>query len=565
MTTQCIIVTATGVCEYKVDVDPLDTFTPPSGYSVAPDNTGDIGDTWTGSAWTVGSPGSDTTESATSYALGNGNQLEFFSNSTRRATLDSNGRLIFTADVSNQSLPVGIGIEPKVQIPTTGTDASLSILRHSADALAPYLVLGKSRATTEIASDEDAAAVQSGDALGRISFVGSLGAPGSTAFLNEAAQIVALASATFAAGSTPAHLDFRTTPSGAITPTTRMRIASSGEVVIGNPTTVTPNGLLHINNTGSGNTILIEDASAPDSTPWVVDASGKQVIGYTAPITGLAMSSAASQSANFAVIGSSQQTSMQSFYYAANSASSAIVGHKSRTTTVGAHSAVSSGDNALAIVGAVSDGSAWGRVADILLAADDNATSGATPGRILLRTTPAASTTPSDRMSIDKAGDVGIGTTSPATRVHMHNRTSDTNVVRSILTLEHASSGTVAAGFGTGISLLAESLAGEAIAMASIAGEFTTVTASAEVSDVVIKAMTAGALAEVLRVKGGQTVNLNGTQILKTRRTGWALPTGTPTRTTFNTATVTLAQLAERVYALIDDMHATNGHGLIGT
>ena len=38
------------------------------------------------------------------------------------------------------------------------------------------------------------------------------------------------------------------------------------------------------------------------------------------------------------------------------------------------------------------------------------------------------------------------------------------------------------------------------------------------------------------------------------RYTGWALPTGTSTRTTFDTATVTLSQLAERVKALLEDL-----------
>lgn len=53
--------------------------------------------------------------------------------------------------------------------------------------------------------------------------------------------------------------------------------------------------------------------------------------------------------------------------------------------------------------------------------------------------------------------------------------------------------------------------------------------------------------------------------VVRARRTGWAVATGTKTRTTFATGTVTLAQLAERVAALIDDLHATAGHGLIGT
>jgi hypothetical protein len=56
-------------------------------------------------------------------------------------------------------------------------------------------------------------------------------------------------------------------------------------------------------------------------------------------------------------------------------------------------------------------------------------------------------------------------------------------------------------------------------------------------------------------------LSLNATQVVSTRRTGWTAPTGTPTRTTFTTSTVTLPGLAERVKALIDDLIA---HGLIG-
>jgi hypothetical protein len=56
-------------------------------------------------------------------------------------------------------------------------------------------------------------------------------------------------------------------------------------------------------------------------------------------------------------------------------------------------------------------------------------------------------------------------------------------------------------------------------------------------------------------------LSLNATQVVSTRRTGWTAPTGTPTRTTFTTSTVTLPELAERVKALIDDLIA---HGLIG-
>lgn len=54
-------------------------------------------------------------------------------------------------------------------------------------------------------------------------------------------------------------------------------------------------------------------------------------------------------------------------------------------------------------------------------------------------------------------------------------------------------------------------------------------------------------------------------KILGQRKTGWALPTGTLSRATFDPATVTLADLAQRVAAMLTDLHADGGqHGLIG-
>ena len=65
---------------------------------------------------------------------------------------------------------------------------------------------------------------------------------------------------------------------------------------------------------------------------------------------------------------------------------------------------------------------------------------------------------------------------------------------------------------------------------------------------------------QVTEATNGFHVGAN--QVLGSRKTGWAAPTGTATRTTFVTSTVTTEQLAERVKALIDDLTT---HGLIGT
>jgi hypothetical protein len=53
-------------------------------------------------------------------------------------------------------------------------------------------------------------------------------------------------------------------------------------------------------------------------------------------------------------------------------------------------------------------------------------------------------------------------------------------------------------------------------------------------------------------------------QVVGTRKTGWSIPSGTSTRTGFNTATATTQQVAEALRALIQDLHGSAGHGLIG-
>jgi len=78
---------------------------------------------------------------------------------------------------------------------------------------------------------------------------------------------------------------------------------------------------------------------------------------------------------------------------------------------------------------------------------------------------------------------------------------------------------------------------------------------------------TAAAFGAGLGVSGGNgALFINGvtTQVVGARKAGWTAATGTATRTTFATSTVTLSQLAEHVKALIDDLISGTGHGLLG-
>lgn len=60
----------------------------------------------------------------------------------------------------------------------------------------------------------------------------------------------------------------------------------------------------------------------------------------------------------------------------------------------------------------------------------------------------------------------------------------------------------------------------------------------------------------------GKAYKVNAIQVVGGRVTGWTAPTGSANRATFDTATVTLANLAGAVKALLDDLRT---HGLIGT
>ena len=63
-------------------------------------------------------------------------------------------------------------------------------------------------------------------------------------------------------------------------------------------------------------------------------------------------------------------------------------------------------------------------------------------------------------------------------------------------------------------------------------------------------------------INTSESYGVDGVQVVANRITGWTAATGTATRSTFATSTVTTEQLAQRVKALIDDL---SSHGLIGS
>jgi hypothetical protein len=148
--------------------------------------------------------------------------------------------------------------------------------------------------------------------------------------------------------------------------------------------------------------------------------------------------------------------------------------------------------------------------------------------------------------------------------------TAVTNTVDHFLLTSLNSSGTPAANYGTGILISLKSATVNDRNAVSIDGIWTDATDATRTSAFQVRTVSSGGALTTRLTVGATAVNLasgvnlqiNSTQVVTSRRTGWAAATGTPTRTTFDTTTVTLPQLAERVKALLDDLIT---HGLIGT
>jgi hypothetical protein len=167
---------------------------------------------------------------------------------------------------------------------------------------------------------------------------------------------------------------------------------------------------VRITQTGTGNAFVVEDSASPDATPFVIDASGNVISGYTVPF-----SSGLSIPAQFGVgnIGSGSGAGIVVAKFRNSSAVGADIElQKSRVSTVGGNTIANSGDLIGAINWTHADGTGYTQAASISAAVDGTPGTNNMPGRLVFSTTPAGSATPVERMRIGSAGAVMIGATS---------------------------------------------------------------------------------------------------------------------------------------------------------
>mgnify|MGYP003632230846 CR=1 FL=1 len=197
----------------------------------------------------------------------------------------------------------------------------------------------------------------------------------------------------------------------------------AGDVGVGGSVTAT-SGVINANTsdtafritqTGSGNALVVEDSANPDSTPFVVDTSGDVVIGYTQKL----------------VVGSFTPTLQ--IHGAAPSQASVSLNSWATGTDTGSNLIFCRGDagsindysvvDANDVVGNLrfygADGTGMIESAKITAQVDGTPGTNDMPGRLVFSTTADGASSPTERMRIDSAGNVGIGINSPQGLLHL--------------------------------------------------------------------------------------------------------------------------------------------------
>ena len=166
---------------------------------------------------------------------------------------------------------------------------------------------------------------------------------------------------------------------------------------------------VRITQTGSGNALVVEDSANPDSTPVLINNSGQFIQGYTTALSG-----AYADTATRLNIGSGAIPREFLQTYSADIYSGVYEFSKSRAGAAGTQTIVQNGDQLGQIRFAGSDGTSFIESARIRADVDGTPGTNDMPGRLTFSTTADGASSPTERMRIDSAGQVGIGVTPSA-------------------------------------------------------------------------------------------------------------------------------------------------------
>jgi len=167
------------------------------------------------------------------------------------------------------------------------------------------------------------------------------------------------------------------------------------------------NAALRVTQTGTGNALLIEDSSNPDSTPLVVDSVGDLITGSTVSYAGCAVHGT-NPATKFQMHGYvSGDVNINAFSWdSSNVYAGGYVGLKSASDAIGTHTAVSDGDRMVGFVGAGSDGTNFVRSAWIAMDVDGTVATDSVPSSMKFYTTGVGDTSNTLRLKIENDGRI---------------------------------------------------------------------------------------------------------------------------------------------------------------
>ena len=173
---------------------------------------------------------------------------------------------------------------------------------------------------------------------------------------------------------------------------------------------------LRITQLGAGNALVVEDSGSPDATPFIVDFAGGVIQGNA---TFLPTDNYAGNSMvpNFQKHGGAiSSASIASTLWNSGSGSNAggLVLSRSKSATIGTNASVVANDTLGTVSFNGDDGTSFISSAYISGAVDGTPGTDVMPGRLVFATTPAGASAPTERMRIDSAGQVSIGTSAAA-------------------------------------------------------------------------------------------------------------------------------------------------------
>lgn len=166
------------------------------------------------------------------------------------------------------------------------------------------------------------------------------------------------------------------------------------------------NAALRITQIGTDNALLVEDATNPDTTPFVINNNGVVTAGYT---TTVGFGSASQPIVNIVSVSNDNGGGLLLSKFRNSAVSSSLDFIKSRSSTIGTNTIVGNGDNLGTVLFSGADGTSYINAASIVSAVDGTPGVNDMPGRLVFSTTADGASSVTERMRIDSAGGVGIG------------------------------------------------------------------------------------------------------------------------------------------------------------